>query len=319
MLPWQRLRTHATRLRTHATRLVLPWQRVWTQRKTIKGCDTVTNYHGMSFQHLRIHGFQVFDSVLSPEEVSQAKTLGLNFLVANDLTSHIPPHGVYRFHQVGHSALAWFCRTHPGVRQIFERFYNTTELISSFDGLGYWPDQKKIRHNRSWLHVDQPPSTHGFACLQGFVALTDTDAFGCVIGSHSKFADYMVANNIKHPRPWQPITKCSDPVDRIVVPAGSVIIWDSRLFHQNFYAEGERLVQYICYLPRQRASDSQLTKRKRYYQEKRTSSHWPTPIRINGLQPQVFGDKSKLIDYSKVVIPDQDFLLGIEPEINRLI
>lgn len=273
----------------------------------------------MNFEHLQLHGFQVFDNVLTPEEVARAKQYGLNFLEANGLRYQKPPHGVYRFHKVGHTALAWYCRTHPGVRAIFEQFFGTPDLISSFDGLGYWPDEEKVRHTRNWLHVDQPPNTPGFACLQGFVALTDTDAFGCVIGSHSKFGDYMVAHNIKHQRPWQRITQCTEDVDRIVVQAGSVIVWDSRLFHQNFYAEGERLVQYISYLPRQQASDSQLAKRARYYAAKRTSSHWPTPIRINPLQPQVFGDQSKLIRYSDVVIPDQDVLDGLEPDIINLV
>ena len=37
------------------------------------------------------------------------------------------------------------------------------------------------------------------------------------------------------------------------VPAGALVIWESRVFHQNQYGtpeSEERLVQYVCYLPR---------------------------------------------------------------------
>ena len=41
-------------------------------------------------------------------------------------------------------------------------------------------------------------------------------------------------------------------------------------------------------------------KRLKYFNNQRTTSHWPCPIYVNGLQPQTFGDKSLLIDYSKL-------------------
>ena len=41
-------------------------------------------------------------------------------------------------------------------------------------------------------------------------------------------------------------------------------------------------------------------KRLKYFLEKRTTSHWAYPIRVNSLQPQTYGDASKLIDYSSL-------------------
>jgi hypothetical protein len=43
------------------------------------------------------------------------------------------------------------------------------------------------------------------------------------------------------------------------------------------------------------------TKRLKYFYDRRTTSHWPTPISVNGLQPQTYGDTSKFIDYTKLV------------------
>ena len=52
--------------------------------------------------------------------------------------------------------------------------------------------------------------------------------------------------------------------------AGSLVLWDSRTFHQNQYGvqdEGERIVQYVCYMPRDGAGNKKIcsdiyTKRK---------------------------------------------------------
>ena len=90
---------------------------------------------------------------------------------------------------------------------------------------------------------------------------------------------------------------------------GDLVIWDSRTFHQNRYGEPnseERIVQYLCYLPKSHIKNtkSQIEKRKKYFEELRTTSHWPCPLKVNSLQPQTYGDDSKLIDYELLVKPD---------------
>jgi hypothetical protein len=56
-------------------------------------------------------------------------------------------------------------------------------------------------------------------------------------------------------------------------------------------------------------------KRLKYYNEQRTTSHWPYPIYVNGEQPRTYGDKSKLIDYNSIPMNDlkefQDEILKI--------
>jgi len=51
---------------------------------------------------------------------------------------------------------------------------------------------------------------------------------------------------------------------------------------------------------------SQQEKRKKYFHDMRTTSHWPYSIKVNGLQPQTYGNKDKLIDYNKLRIPNLD-------------
>ena len=49
-------------------------------------------------------------------------------------------------------------------------------------------------------------------------------------------------------------------------------------------------------------------KREKYFNELRTTSHWPCPIKVNGLQVRNYGDKSKIIDYEKLTPPELEDL-----------
>jgi len=107
----------------------------------------------------------------------------------------------------------------------------------------------------------------------------------------------------------------------LTVPAGSLVLWDSRTFHQNQYGKAnseERMVQYVCYLPRDNPKYTENVKKKRekYFNERRTTSHWPYPVTVNGVQPRTFGDESKKIDYSELTPPN---LQDLEEEIKKLI
>ena len=98
-------------------------------------------------------------------------------------------------------------------------------------------------------------------------------------------------------------------------------IWDSRVFHQNQYGKPnseERYVQYVCYLPKDHPKNTvtMIEKRRKYYNERRTTSHWPVPVRVNGLQPQTFEDPERSIDYNKLEPP---YLDDLEEEIYKII
>ena len=105
------------------------------------------------------------------------------------------------------------------------------------------------------------------------------------------------------------------------VKAGSLVLWDSRTFHQNQYGKPkseERMVQYVCYLPKKHPLNSKSMKKKRlkYFQEQRTTSHWPYPIKVNGLQTRTYGDDSLAIDYDSVQMNN---LSEFEEEIMKII
>lgn len=104
------------------------------------------------------------------------------------------------------------------------------------------------------------------------------------------------------------------------IKEGQMVFWDSRTFHQNQNGKvaEERLFLYICMLPRNHSDNTkaQAKKRQKYYQERRTTSHWPYPMHVNAKQPRTFGDTSMLIDYSTILKPQLD---DLEEEIQKLL
>lgn len=80
----------------------------------------------------------------------------------------------------------------------------------------------------------------------------------------------------------------------------------------------ERIVQYVCFLPRgdRKNMQSQKTKRRKYFDDRRTTSHWPYPINVNGLQPQNYGNKELVIPYEELTPPD---LGDLQEEIEKLL
>lgn len=223
----------------------------------------------------------------------------------------VPPHGVLKHYQIGHQPLAWKLRTTSSIYYPFQKLLSTTDLVASFDGFGYLPKGTK-RRNTQWHHIDQAPRDLSFQCAQGLVALTTNEnaSFQCLPGSHKLVAPYFDKFPAKYPsKRWQRIdlkhlnqTLGTDlQTETISLEAGEMLIWDSRLIHQNAYdPDEERAVFYVSYRDRKGLSSQQAAKRLKAFDSKRTTSHWAYPLELNPLQPQVWGDNSKLIDYNKL-------------------
>ena len=283
-------------------------------------------------EELENKGYCVVNNILSDEEISQGYNMFHEW--KNTIPNHdklhyvIDPHGIYKHHEAGHTKHAWFIRTRPNVQQVFKDLWNTDELIVSFDGCCYIPKMFSKKDKKGWAHSDQAPNTQGLQCIQGFVSLTSNKERTFVVyeGTHKMHYDFFKERNIQNCKNWNKIpekdVKDLAHLKRVVhVPAGSLVLWDSRAFHEAQYGEPyseERIVQYVCFLPKNHPKNTKSMKKKRikYFNDKRTTSHWPAPVHVNGLQPRTFGDKSKLIDYSLLTPPD---LSEYMDEINKLI
>tara|TARA_Y100000389_G_C17458774_1_gene520085 strand:- start:5 stop:877 length:873 start_codon:yes stop_codon:yes gene_type:complete len=282
-------------------------------------------------QHLQEHGWIIIPDVLTEEEIDHAKASFYSWqkTIPNHDIIHnkCDPHGIYKHHEAGHQYHSWYIRTRPAVQHIFKTIWDCENLIVSFDGSCYI-DKKNKKKDNIWTHTDQAPATKGLSCYQGLVSLTSNKERTLVVydKSHLLHEKYFKEQNNTSKNNWNLIDH--ETLDALAehkmvleVPAGALAIWDSRTFHQNQYGapeSEERIVQYVCYLPREHEKNTEAMKRKRlkYYLERRTTSHWPAPIHVNGKQPQTFGNKSLQIDYSSLTPPD---LSNLEEEIQTLL
>ena len=281
-------------------------------------------------QELDENGFTIIHNILSPSKTAKLKKLHDDWrktIPRHDLLHNsIDPHGIYKFHEAGHQEHAWGTRIDKNVQDAFKYLWKTDELIVSFDGSCYISETTN-KTDKIWTHTDQAPNRQKLECYQGFVSFTDNKERTLVVydKSHKIHKSYFEKKRNTSSKNWQLIDhefleSIKDSKRVLNIPAGSLVLWDSRTFHQNQYGlpGEERIVQYVCYLPKSHAKNNDAMKKKRmkYFNEKRTTSHWPTPINVNGKQPQTYGDKSRLIDYSKLVSPNLDY---IKDEIYKLL
>ena len=218
-------------------------------------------------------------------------------------------------------------RINPKIQEVFRGIWDCEELIVSFDGSCYVP-KSETRDNKVWTHTDQAPNNNKFSCVQSFMTLTENRERTLIVyeGTHKLHKKYFEDRGISHNKNWQKIEldylkEIRDRKRVLYVKPGSLVLWDSRTFHQNQFGKPnseERMVQYLCYLPKnhKKNTGSMIAKRLKYFNTRRTTSHWPTPINVNGLQPNTWGDNSLKIDYSKLETPKLD---DIMEEIQKLL
>lgn len=275
-------------------------------------------------QALNTNGYVIIPNILDETQVKYCKKMFKDWqkTIPNHDYIHnaTSPHGIYKFHEIGHQRHAWYIRTREKIQNVFKGLWDCDELIVSFDGSNYIPKNctKKDKH---WTHTDQSPSKKGLNCYQGMVTLTDNKERTLVVyeGSHKLHEKYFADRGIKEGADWQildyeyleTIKHLRKPLH---IPAGALVIWDSRTFHQNRYGEAnseERMTQYVCYLPRNHVKNTNAITKKRvkYFKEKRTTSHWPAPIKVNGKQPRTFGLEKRKIDYTELIEPKLDDLM----------
>jgi ectoine hydroxylase-related dioxygenase (phytanoyl-CoA dioxygenase family) len=285
-------------------------------------------------EELAENGYCVIENILTAEEVATAIEYFREWFASHPqiegVHSKISPHGIIKFHEVGHQRHAWYIRTRPNVINVFKDIWDAEEVVVSYDGCCYIPANCK-KKDTTWTHTDQAPTKKGLKCIQGFVALTSNTDRTLVVyeGSHKLHEEYAKEYNLTSTKDWllieqQYLDKITDKKKVLNIKAGSLVLWDSRTFHQNQYGNPsnmntnneERIVQYVSYLPRCNLSKKMLEKRQKYFGDKRTTSHWAYPVKVNGLQPQNYGDATLKINYSELIEPKLEDLIE---EITKLI
>jgi len=281
-------------------------------------------------------GYTIFKNLLSVEEVDEYKKEFYKWLdivpELKKLHSMIDFNGIFKHHQVGNQRFAWLLRSNPKIVNIFKELWETDELVTSFDGCCYYPKEYK-GEERYWTHTDQSSRKKGVYCYQSFVSLTNNVERTLQVyeGSNLLHENYFETMNIDEPRDWniidiEYIKKISDSKRVLNVNEGDLVVWDSRTFHQNLCGneecEEERLVQYLCYLPKNNDGNTERERRyrKRYFETRRTTSHWPYPMNVIPTQPNAYNyynpEEEIIIDYDLLPVP---YLNDLIVKINELL
>jgi len=279
-------------------------------------------------KELEENGYTIFRNLLSEEEVNEYKSEFNKWLDEvpdlRKLHSMIDFNGIFKYHEVGNQRFAWLMRTNPKIVNIFKELWETDELVTSFDGCCYYP-KEYVGKDRYWTHTDQSSRKKGVYCYQSFVSLTNNSERTLQIyeGSNLLHENYFETMNIDEPGDWNIIDieyiKTILASQRVLnVNAGDLVVWDSRTFHQNLsgneHCDEERLVQYLCYLPKNNDGNTEIEQkyRKNNFETRRTTSHWPYPMNVVPNQANAYNyynpEETIIIDYDSLPKPYLDDL-----------
>jgi len=255
-------------------------------------------------KELQEKGYTIIPNIINEEEINEYLiefNKWMNGIYDSDyLHNKIHYHGIFKHFEVGHQRFAWLLRTNSKIQNVFKNIWNTDELVVSFDGCCYYP----LDYNKPdffWVHSDQSPLKKGRKCVQSFVSLTENEQRTIIVyeGTHLLHEEYSNINNCTSNSDWFPIDRdyidsISDRKRVLKVDPGSMVLWDSRTFHQNTVGNDdcneERIVQYLCFLPKnnENNTEEQREKRIKYFNERLTTNHYPYPISAVPLQPNTY-------------------------------
>jgi hypothetical protein len=203
-----------------------------------------------------------------------------------------------------HGRAAWFCRCHPNVYATFQNvFEGEVQRCSAELGLCVGmdnvffnncaaPEGEEGLRDRMWPHVDQSIHVRPsglWECVQGVLYIWPTTPRSSTTvvwpKSHSTiFPEMMNTNECDH-------HYCSLPVDlydafategyRVQVPAGALLLWNSRTVHQGWNV-GPRLAFPICFEPRQRRDASALLRKTECCDMGAPTTHWASLGLVHG-------------------------------------
>jgi hypothetical protein len=286
----------------------------------------------INIKELEENGYTIIHNVYNNEEIEEYKREFFDWYKntkdVEKLHQVIHGNGIFKYFEIGHQRFTWLARTNPKIINIFKHLWNCDELVTGFDGCCYYPSDYK-KEDIYWTHTDQSSHKKGRHCYQSFLSLTNNTERTLLIykGSHLLHEHYFKTLNIDAPRDWCVLDKnyvsnLEDKKVYVKVNAGDLVVWDSRTFHQNTCGDlncnEERLVQYLCYLPKNNIKNDKIQQnlRREYFEENYTTSHWPYPLTIVPLQPYYNQGTRITIDYASLPKPKLD---DLKEEIEKLL
>ena len=253
-----------------------------------------------ALRELDEHGVAVIPEVLTEDECDEQVTLVHQWLAKFHPNHPSSINSIVHKYRIGHCETVWACRMKA--KPVFSEIFGTDKLLTSFDGMaiGQPPELGDARfkfaqdpNSFDGLHLDQGPQRKGLHAYQGAVYLEEAEfedyCFKVIRDSHKHHEDFF--QNF-HPGPKSEFRKLTKKevqwylqrgckVQRVAVPKGGIVLWDSRTAHAgappviNRKNARWRYVSFICMAPAKWAQYKDYVVKKQGYEEMRTSCHWP--------------------------------------------
>mmetsp|Transcript_17488 Transcript_17488/g.31577 ORF Transcript_17488/g.31577 Transcript_17488/m.31577 type:complete len:473 (+) Transcript_17488:89-1507(+) len=206
---------------------------------------------------------------------------------------------------------AWAARLHPHVKQVFASLYGVPqeELAVGLDVPFFSAsDTEPATANPEWLHVDQNHRTGlTWECAQGVLYIWPcSERTSCTVAwpdSHKLEYEKMMTDSCAAERGRMPggqsvhVSRLHNPqmreellakgvqqgaAKRIPCPAGSLLLWDSRVIHQG-WAGGPRCAQPVCWEPKARRKPAALHQKRYVCGTGIATSHSAAEGRVHGM------------------------------------
>ncbi|KAK7482510.1 hypothetical protein BaRGS_00026221 [Batillaria attramentaria] len=251
-------------------------------------------------EDLERDGYCVVPGVVSEakcdEYIAQYKAWLDTFPANNPVRSRL---SLVKDYAIGHCEAAWEVRL--AAKPIFASIWDTEKLLCSMDAVAIAPppSEKDFDRGKVWLHCDQKATRQGLHAYQGAVYLEEATADDYCLRVLEKshnchqqfFATFPDARKKSVAKEFYKLTKeqvawykeqgCA--LKCVAVPKGGMVLWDSRVIHDNrppirdrAHAGRWRFVTFVCMTPAKWASEQDLDKKRRAYEELLLTNHYPS-------------------------------------------
>jgi hypothetical protein len=221
-----------------------------------------------------------------------------------------PSHSMlFQYFGVGQAQVSWDVRQNEKIVDIFATFWKSRDLLVSFDGLSFnMPPEVTNRgwHRNTWYHTDQSFMRPEFECLQTWVTALDVEDGDATLafyeGSNKFHREFQEEFKVTSKKDWYKLNKEEEQFymnkcepKKIMCPRGSLVCWDSRTIHCGVEASRGRKNQklrsviYLCYQPRTGATLANIKKKRKAFNEMRSTAHWPCKVKLFGKKPRTYG------------------------------
>ena len=221
--------------------------------------------------------------------------------------------GIIKHYGIGHEQFVWDIRCEKKIIDVFTNVWNTSDLFVSFDAICVMkPPEISGKFTKThWIHTDQSFLNSERISIQGLVNLEETSqedsTFTLYENSHKYHKEFGTHFNIKQQSNWYKLQK--EEVQwlndkgltqiRLDIPKGSILLWDSRLFHANCCAiKGRtnprfRYVIYVSMSPKSFSTNIDIKKRQKAFKEQRLTTHWTKQVQLVPKNPRTYGNSDR--------------------------